>query len=127
MITNLGCIYDNQGKYNKAITQYKRALRIYEIPFGVDHINMIITINNLGLTYNTQGKYNEATAQYERPLRVYEKTLADHANMAPTINNLGNTYDSQGKFDEAIAQYKWGIEDLREGTERITSMQQTRS
>ena len=50
-INNLGSTYDSQGKYDEAIAQYERALRIKEKAFGVDHINTADTINNLGITY----------------------------------------------------------------------------
>ena len=35
----IGMMYQSQGKYDEAIAQYERALRIFETAFGVDHIN----------------------------------------------------------------------------------------
>jgi tetratricopeptide (TPR) repeat protein len=50
-IINLGNTYHSQGKYDEAIEQYQRALRISKKAFGADHINIADTINNLGFTY----------------------------------------------------------------------------
>ena len=44
MIMGIGLTYHSQGKYDLAIEQYERALRIYEKAFGVDHINTANTI-----------------------------------------------------------------------------------
>ena len=38
-IMRLGCVYENQREYDKAIAQYQQALKIYENACSLDHIN----------------------------------------------------------------------------------------
>jgi len=55
-INNLGNTYTHQGKYDEAIAQYERALRIKEKAFGADHINTADTIMNIGLLLKSGDK-----------------------------------------------------------------------
>src|SRR5436190_21668646 len=88
--------YHSKGKYDQAIAQYERALRIKETTFGVDHINTANTIMNLGITYRHQGKYDQAIAQYERALRIYETAFGvDHVNSASTTHNVGEILETR--------------------------------
>ena len=98
LLDSMAGYFQVTGQHSEAIVYYKRALKIKEKEFGVDHINTADTINNLGITYDSQGKYDEAIAQYERALRIYEKAFGvDHINTADTINNLGITYRQSGQ------------------------------
>ena len=63
---NLGIIYGHQGKYDEAIAQYERALRIKENAFGVDHIDTADTILNMGLFYKSQGQMQLAKEYLSR-------------------------------------------------------------
>jgi Tfp pilus assembly protein PilF len=50
-VNNLGALYHDQGKLNKAEEMYRRALEGKEKALGPDHTSTLNTVNNLGLFY----------------------------------------------------------------------------
>src|SRR5438045_7103949 len=95
-IMNLGSTYHSQGKYDKAIAQYERALRIFETAFGVDHINSASTLHNIGLTYKNMGDWTSAKSYFERAASlnrlcrgaIHEFTIGSERQLDFTINVL---------------------------------------
>ena len=59
-IHNLGVLYADQGKLDKAEEMYERALQGYEKALGRDHTSTLQTVNNLGILYRRQGKLDKA-------------------------------------------------------------------
>jgi tetratricopeptide (TPR) repeat protein len=88
---SLGLALANQGKFEKAVAEYRQALRIRpdDLPAS----------NNLAATLAELGKEDEA-------LEVYADILRKDPNNVMTHNNLGLIFLQQGKFDEAIAHFK---------------------
>ena len=74
-INNLATTYDSQGKYDEAIAQYERALRIKENAFGVDHINTAKTITNIGLFHLSQGRMQLASEYLSRGYSIFQPNL----------------------------------------------------
>jgi tetratricopeptide (TPR) repeat protein len=72
-VNNLGALYANQGKLDKAEEMYKRALQGREKALGRDHTSTLETVNNLGNLYRDQGKLDKAEEMFERALVGYEK------------------------------------------------------
>ncbi|RYO00079.1 hypothetical protein AA0121_g13434 [Alternaria tenuissima] len=108
---NLGVLYQNQGKLDKAQEMYERALQGYEKALGCDHTSTLGTVNNLGMLYNDQGKLDEAEEMYQRALQGREKALGrDHTSTLGTVNNLGVLYWNQGKLDEAEEMYQRALQ-----------------
>ena len=59
-IHNLGLLYADQGKLDKAEEMYQRALQGREKALGRDHTSTLDTVNNLGILYRRQGKLDKA-------------------------------------------------------------------
>jgi tetratricopeptide (TPR) repeat protein len=122
---NLGSAYNDLGRTDEAIEEYKIALRI-KPDYAEAH-------NNLGNSYYEQGRIDEAIEEYKIALRIkpdhavahynlgnayanlgrtdeaieeYKKALRIRPDYAEAHNNLGNVYDSLGRTDEAIEKYK---------------------
>ena len=94
VLISIGSFFVNNGQYNEAMSYYKRALKICDREFGVDHINSTGTIMGIGTCYGKQGKYNEAMSYYERALKIYDREFGvDHINSAGTIMGIGNVYE----------------------------------
>jgi tetratricopeptide (TPR) repeat protein len=103
---NLGNLYADQGKLDKAEEMYVRALQGKEKALGRDHTSTLDTVNNLGVLYADQGKLDKAEEMYTRALEGTEKALGrDHTSTLDTVNNLGVLYRRQGKLDEAEEMY----------------------
>jgi tetratricopeptide (TPR) repeat protein len=74
-----------QGKYAKALSVDKEALRVAEASFGSEHHNVATSLNNLAEIYRHQGKYAEAEPLYKRAVAIDEKALGpDHTEVAAT-------------------------------------------
>ena len=88
---NLGNAYLSRGLMDRAIEQYRTALRLEPDNVGANY--------NLGNAYLSQGLTDMAIEQYRIALRLKPEYAEAH-------NNLGNAYKSQGKLDMAIEQYQ---------------------
>ena len=53
---NIGLLYGKQGKLNKALEYYSRALSIYETVKGKESFDCAEILNNIGLAYRKQDK-----------------------------------------------------------------------
>ncbi|MBW2983748.1 tetratricopeptide repeat protein [Candidatus Woesearchaeota archaeon] len=91
---NLGLIYDDFGKIDLAIKEYKRAVEINPRFFEAHY--------NLGVAYYDQGKIYLA-------IEEYKKALAINQNFTPAHYNLGNAYRKNGDINLAIEEYKNAI------------------
>ncbi len=106
-LNELASIYDSQGRYDEAIENYEKAIRIDEKTVGKEHPDYATHLNNLGNVYRLQGRYDEAIEKIEEALRIDEKTIGmEHPKYAIGLNNLGNVYRSQGRNDEAIEKFE---------------------
>ncbi|KAJ5765767.1 hypothetical protein N7520_005326 [Penicillium odoratum] len=69
MATNLGIIYESQGRLIEAEAIYERALQGYEKWWGSDYEWTHKATKNMARIYETQGRLTEAKAMYERARR----------------------------------------------------------
>jgi tetratricopeptide (TPR) repeat protein len=91
---NLGFLYDSQGLLDKAIEEYKAAIRLNP-DYARAH-------TNLGFVYSKQGRIDEAIEEYRSAIRL-------DPNAEKAYNNLGTAYQSQGRIDEAIGAYRTSL------------------
>ena len=92
---NLGIVYQQMGELDKAIPEFKAAIRI-KADFSAAY-------NNLGKAYGIQGDFEEAIAAFRTSVRIDPNSPVLHTN-------LGIVYQQQGKFDSAVSAYKKAIE-----------------
>jgi len=91
---NLGLAYQEQGRHDDAVREYRTAINLRPDLFS-PHFN-------LGLVYRAQGRLDDAVREYQ----VAMKIRPDSANVH---TNLGVAYDKQGRFDDAIKEYQTAI------------------
>lgn len=125
----MGLIYDWQDNAEKAIEEYKQALKFdftsaaFHRRLGIDYartgkfdqaiaefksaskfdIDDLESRYLLAILYTSLKRVNEAAAQYEIILKKYQE--GDPKNIQ-VFNYLGQLYFSQKKYDEAIKQYQ---------------------
>jgi len=87
-----GTIYFAQGDYDKAIQEYKQAIKI-----DPNHIN---THMNLGEAYYQKGMYEEAKKEYKYVLSLNNMHIKAHFA-------LGRTLAQEGKKEEARKHYEF--------------------
>ena len=88
---NLGFAYNNLGRFQEAITSFKKAIRLDP--------NNAFAHTNLGFSYKNLGRYQEAVTPLKEAIRLDPDDAYAHYN-------LGVVYESIGRNDAAIAEYK---------------------
>lgn len=88
---NLGVVYQKQGKYDWAMSEYKKAEAI--------NPSNVTTRLNLGTLYQYQKNYDGAIAAYNSILQLYPNHAQAHIYKAQCLKELGRTQD-------AISEYK---------------------
>ena len=88
---NLGRAYEKQRLYERAIEEYRAAIRLAPDGFRAH--------NNLATIYALRGMYGAAIREYERALQLY----ADDPNV---LHNLGTAHLRQRRYDKAIHYYE---------------------
>jgi tetratricopeptide (TPR) repeat protein len=83
---NLGCLYQEMGDSERAISAYSKTLEI-----NPSHEN---ALNNLGNTYRDLGKMEEA-------LKTYEKALKVNPFRADPNISVGSIYSKMGQIEKA--------------------------
>ena len=98
----LGTIYYDQGKFNKAIRAFKRALEI-DPAFTDASVGLSIILNDLG-------KYEEGRKVFEEAkalLASKDKTSDPYINEKLSVKHdeLGELYFQYERFNEALEQF----------------------
>ncbi len=125
VLNNLGVLLKAQGKDGEAEPFYRRALEIDEEAellyrraleirvklLGLDHLDVVESLNNLAALLYNQGKYRESESLFSRALDICEKQHGlDHPYVALSVNNLGMLLKVQGKYREAESLYRRALE-----------------
>ena len=97
---NLGNIYTDLGKYDKAAEYYEKTLAIRKDL--KDALGEGQTLNNLGMVYHTWGQNDKALECLERAASIASETK-DPKGESNALLNLSRVYRSWGQYDKAIA------------------------
>ncbi len=98
----LGTIHYNLGAWDRAASEFREALRLWENGLGPDHADTLKAVNNLGQTLMQLGQNSDAEPLVRRALAGRRKTLGDnHAATLLTLNNLAELLRGSGRADEA--------------------------
>jgi len=92
---NIGIVYFNQKKYDKAIKAYKKAINL--------NSNYSIAYNNLGLLYHEKKEYNKS-------LKAYQKAIEINPKYDSAYLGIGVIYENKKEYNNAIEAYKKAIE-----------------
>jgi eukaryotic-like serine/threonine-protein kinase len=98
----VGTIFYNLRKFDRAEAEYLKAKAIWEAQLGPGHNDTLKAINNLGQTYLAQGKLEQAETLVDRAYRSRLAALGQDS--ALTINskiNLANVYMQTERISEA--------------------------
>ena len=106
LYNNMAGVYKAQGKYEKALEYYGKALVISERVLGTEHPDTAATYNNMALVFRAQGEYEKALEYYGKALTIRERVLGtEHPDTAATYNNMAGVFYDQGDYEKAAATY----------------------
>jgi tetratricopeptide (TPR) repeat protein len=92
---NLGTAYDDEGMYDKAMEQFKTAIRLLP-DYAEAH-------NNLGAVLEIKGMKEDAIKNYRTAIELKPDYLEAH-------NNLGTIYYETGQENKALEHYRMALE-----------------
>jgi len=100
-VDNMGEIYFNWGKYEKALDYYQRSLGLYEQIGNTQ--GLATTTGNIAVIFAKLGAYDKALANFEKILRI-EQSLSNFEKITEALNNIGLVYTYQ-ENDEIALEY----------------------
>jgi len=104
----LGVIYHEQGKFNRAVECFEKALAINP-HYTEAALSLAVTYNDLGQYDKAQALYSNAKRGGEAPATREQSALPDpfvRGKIANMHSELGDVYRSIGLQNEAIAEYQ---------------------
>lgn len=125
---NLGWIYFQQGQYNQALAQYKKAMdidpnyypayynlglaymQVKKYDLAAETLKKAVTLEpksgvaflNLGISYTQLGKYDEA-------LKYLQQAYKFNSGSAEVLYQIGLAYEKSGRKEDAIYQYNAAV------------------
>jgi CHAT domain-containing protein len=106
ILTGLGDLYKDQGRYLDAQKVLGRALEIERTADPGDPAGLALAYSNLANVYSEAGNLNEAQTLYAGALDIGVKALgSSHPDVATFKQNLAFTYAKAGKYSEAELLY----------------------
>ncbi|GAC1356383.1 MAG: FxSxx-COOH system tetratricopeptide repeat protein [Ktedonobacteraceae bacterium] len=101
LATSLAYVY---RKYDQAIQLLHQALTIREQQLGLEHPDLVDTLNTLGVLYDSQAQYEQATSFLLRAIAIQEYALgSQHIDLAPLITNLAIIFYNKGQHEQSEA------------------------
>jgi serine/threonine protein kinase/tetratricopeptide (TPR) repeat protein len=110
ILTSLGDIDLQDGRYTDAITAYRRSLAIKESSMGPMHKSLGATLVNLANALTMHGDLPEAIKVGRRAVEIVEKTFPPgHPRVAIAINVLGDALRVSKDYAGAEAMFQRAI------------------
>lgn len=96
---NLGNVYSDWGRYDKAVDYYEKSLAICR---GLkDRRGEAYSLGNLGNVYSKLGQHDKAVSNYEQLLALGPE-LNDLKIVAMALSNVSAIYLNWGRYDKAV-------------------------
>ncbi|MBI5682735.1 MAG: tetratricopeptide repeat protein [Deltaproteobacteria bacterium] len=90
-----GNAFEDEGKFNDAITEYKESLK-----YSPDDVN---TLFNLGVVYLKANKANEAVTAFERIVKLAPKDTEAYNLLGIAYKGSGNEIGAKKAWEKSLA------------------------
>ncbi|MCC5643157.1 tetratricopeptide repeat protein [Nostoc sp. CHAB 5824] len=102
LFTKLAWFYQGQGLYQQAESWLQQCVELTQNRLGLEHTDVVASLNNLAELYKSTGRYSEAEPLYKQALKLSKRLLGDnHLDVATSLNNLALLYESIGHYKKA--------------------------
>ncbi|MEH1831060.1 MAG: tetratricopeptide repeat protein [Nostoc sp.] len=109
--TGLGWFYNGQGLYQQAEPWYKLCIEVAENRLGLEHPDVVTSLNNLAGLYISTGRHSEVEPLYQQALSLTKRLLGDnHPDVLTSLNNLAGLYKSTRRYSEAKPLFEQALE-----------------
>ncbi len=101
-ISELATVYQQQGRYGEAESQYQRAVSTLEKKGKHERLLLVTVLEGLAVVYRKQGRYSQALAVLNRAMTLEEQVREpNQIRLAIALNNMGVIYGTIGRHAEA--------------------------
>ncbi|CAF4171022.1 unnamed protein product, partial [Adineta steineri] len=108
---HLGMIKDEQGKYEEALTLYKKSLAMYQKTLPPNHLSLASSYNNIGNVHYIMGNYPKALSSHEKAIEIRQQSLpSNHPDLAKSYGNIGLVYADIGNYPKALSSHEKALE-----------------
>ena len=104
---NIGLIYQEKGKLDKALEYHKKSLGLKK-EIG-NKLGEATSLGNIGLVYQAKGDLGKALEYHNQALKLH-KEVDYKKGVASSLGNFGLIYQDKGDWDKALEFYKKAIE-----------------
>ena len=99
-------LYDNMGKYDKALSLFEQALSVKEKTLEREHPDMVQSFVNIGLIYYELTEYDKALDYLFQATEIVDKDWSGPLSFkADVYNNLGLVYRSLEDYQKSEDYY----------------------
>jgi tetratricopeptide (TPR) repeat protein len=102
----LGFLYQQQGKYVAAASQYRRAIRLWKQMGPEQHDALLMSTDNLIATYLESGEYAAGRKLMKSRLPDMERSASSWQDRATLLNMRAALAKTQHRFGEAERSYR---------------------
>ena len=99
-LNNLAGLYSQIDEPGKAISAYKKSLKILKMFLRPDHPEIAIALNNIGLSYSETGNVSEAEKFYLKSIKINRKENQNQS-LINAWANLGSLYYKKQNYEQA--------------------------
>lgn len=109
--SNLGQIYRKQEVYNTSLTEYGKALAIWDVIYaGMNHPNKAFVYSSIAQVYEDKKEYLPALENANSALFIYQEAYGEkHPNTAACYTLLGSIYSDQGEYTKALSNFQQAL------------------
>ncbi len=105
-LNNIGCMFNSDGDYARALQYYQKALSIQLQRFGENFPFVGTMYTNVGIALDHLDRHVEAMEYFQKALAIRKATLSDtHPQVALSYIDIGQAYSRQGRHTTALENH----------------------
>ncbi len=109
-LNNIGCTFNQDGDYARALQYYQKALDIQLQRFGENFPFVGTMYTNVGIALDHLERHDEAMQYFQKALAIRKMTLSDtHPQVALSYIDIGQAFSRQGRHMTALEHFNLAL------------------